>query len=391
MARPIRYVLVAICVAVMPPQVRALQTTTPGAVSTSLASCQVSEDPEFAVTPAKAARVGGGAMYVAARQRRYLDALRGPDGQQITYKRLGQARVPGKDGILDHYQVTYEGLTAQISLYLDAYHFDEPKAPQGFTCVAFTVGPPPVDGFLATDLMVRLAIEQGASREFAPISLDADGSAAHGVAFDRFRMIARAARAAAASGTPLDPKNLPGALSRASLILLAYPLKCGERGVAPASIEIVPPQGAPVRREGDIAVGDALRKLVPDLSPPAGTIGATFGLGALRPIDTVRITYADEVCSGGTKEVMLPTRYTAAKAVSTTPAALPAGMTPPSGPVWLQVVVDFDGALQQAAYIGGPESHLEQALAAIRQWKAEPARVNGSPVIADTVVVVRFR
>ena len=43
-------------------------------------SCPVSDDPVFATVKEHAAQVGGGAMYAAARERRYLDALRGPLG-----------------------------------------------------------------------------------------------------------------------------------------------------------------------------------------------------------------------------------------------------------------------------------------------------------------------
>jgi hypothetical protein len=38
------------------------------------------------------------------------------------------------DTILDMYEVSYDGLTAPISLYIDMYVFEEPFAPVGFTC-----------------------------------------------------------------------------------------------------------------------------------------------------------------------------------------------------------------------------------------------------------------
>ena len=205
----IRAVIGAVMIAT--PVIVAAQATAPpprGAPQTVTRTCAISTDPAFALTPDKPARVGGGAMYVGARERRYLEGLRGPTGQEVAFKRLGQMRAPANpDGILDRWELTYDGLAAPISVYLDAYHYGEPAAPVGFTCVPFTLGPPPVDGFLASELLTTLAIEQGAARDVVPIPLDAAGSSVHGVAFDRFRMMALTARAAAAAGTPIDPQR----------------------------------------------------------------------------------------------------------------------------------------------------------------------------------------
>src|SRR5437868_6773100 len=73
---------------------------------------------------------------------------------------------------------------------------------------------PPPDALLAGESLLRLAIEQGAAKDIAPISLDADGGSAHGVLIDHFRMIARASHAASAAGTPIDPKTPPVELLR---------------------------------------------------------------------------------------------------------------------------------------------------------------------------------
>src|SRR5215510_10058852 len=106
------------------------------AAQAPVSSCGVSDDPAFATTKDHAAQVGGGAMYAAARERRYLDALRGPNGEPLTYKRRGSLPLDanGKDmTILDAYEVTYPGITQTAVLYLDAYHFDDALvAPKGF-------------------------------------------------------------------------------------------------------------------------------------------------------------------------------------------------------------------------------------------------------------------
>ena len=54
--------------------------------------CTVSADPAYGLSVATPIQVGGGAMYGPARERRYLDALRGPKGQPVQYKRSGSMR-----------------------------------------------------------------------------------------------------------------------------------------------------------------------------------------------------------------------------------------------------------------------------------------------------------
>ena len=353
--------------------------------------CPVSDDSAYGLTMEKPIRVGGGAMYVAARERRYLDALRGPAGETITYTRSGSGGPPGLRGPIDIYRISWTGLETPVTLYLDAYHFDDaPKAPRGLTCAGFALGAPPVDAFAATDAMIRLAIETGPSVEVTPVSLDADGSAAHGVALDQFRAIALFARAAAASGTPLQAAPLPKDLPGSGLRVYAYPVKCGDRTAAPVSIEILAPQGQMVRRVGELLTGDGVATMTRGFTAPAGSIAAHFTLGMLRHGDTVRITYADVLCDGVSKERGLVARATPAKAVSLPPPALPAGMAAAS-PVWLQTVIDPQGRFQQAMYIGGPDALIAPALEAIKGWRAEPARVNGTAVIFDTLLVVQFK
>jgi hypothetical protein len=67
------------------------------------------------------------------------------------------------------------------------------------------------DPLQASEALIAVAIAQGAARDFSPIPLDQDGATTHGVVFDQFRLIARAARAAAAARTRLDAAPLPRA------------------------------------------------------------------------------------------------------------------------------------------------------------------------------------
>ena len=358
-----------------------------------VSSCAVAEDPGFATTKDHAAQVGGGAMYAASRERRYLDALRGPGGEPIQYKRRGSLPLDlsGADlTILDIYDVTYPGAPQTAVLYLDAYHFDDALvAPKGFICaVPFGLAAPGPDPFLAMDALRTLAIEQGSAKDFAPISLDGDGSAAHGILLDSFRLIARVARTAAAGGTRIDPKSPPRDTLRTRMIVVAYPARCGGADpVAPASIELAAANGPAPRRDGEVATGDALARLLPGMSLPPGSMGAVYLLDRPRATDAVRIAYPDAAC----REVVLPFKYSSGRTINTPAAALPKGQPPTDRPVRLQAVIDLDGTIQHPVYTGGPAALAEAALAAVRDWAAEPVRLNGAPMPTPVILPVRFR
>ena len=359
-------------------------------------SCAVADEPAFGTALAAAIHVGGGAMYAGARERRYLDALRGPGGEPLQYKRTGSRPLdpqnPNDRTIIDLYDVTYPGLDKPIVLYLDAYHFDDAlKAPKGFTCaVPIGLSAPAPDAMLASESQLALAVEQGATKDFPPISLDPDGSGTSGVLFDRFRLVARAARAAAASGTPLDPKQPRMELMRLGTIVVAYPRRCGDGApVHPGSIDIVPAQGAPPRRQGDLATGDALARLLPGATLPPGAMAASYTIERPRAGDTIKIAYPEGAC-GAAAEIVLAMRFTDAKAIKTPMPALPAGQAATDRPVRLQALIDTDGMARQIVYVGGPAALTAAAIDAVRGWTAEPARLNGTPIIAPVTFQVKF-
>jgi hypothetical protein len=349
-------------------------------------ACPVSTDATYGYTITNPVRIGGGAMYVAAREQRYLNALRGPAGQRIVFKRSGS--LPDKTNsatILDLYVVTYDGLETPLNMYLDVYHFEPQFAPQGLVCGdKLTLSPPPIDGFKETDAMQALAVEQ-AEKDLPAISLDPDGSGLHGVMFDRYRMMSKMARVAAAGGQPLDPSKP----IRAGSLIVAYPLNCEGKTIAPTGIEIVPPQGQAPPRDGDYRSGDAIRQLLPGVEIPASSLAAAFGLGQLRPNDSVKITYAD-ACTGS-NSVTLTAVHTPSKALKTAPARFPLGTPPMPAQIWVQAIVHPDGTLQRPVYLGGPEQLLPPALETLAEWRAEPARVNGAPIVTSTVAVLTFR
>src|SRR5215471_4546559 len=79
----------------------------------SVPSCAEASDAEYGFSALKPIQIGGGPLYMNARQHRFLDALRGPDGQMLRVVGgigSGPANLPGFGRtIIDTYTVTYEG------------------------------------------------------------------------------------------------------------------------------------------------------------------------------------------------------------------------------------------------------------------------------------------
>ena len=88
----------------------------------------------YGYTPEDPIKVGGG----PSGEHEYLQHLRGPEGQRLRFERLGSCcgfedpSLPFGGGLLDMYEVTYEGLRSPVTLYLDMYRRQEPRAPAGF-------------------------------------------------------------------------------------------------------------------------------------------------------------------------------------------------------------------------------------------------------------------
>ncbi len=70
---------------------------------------------------------------------RYLNALRGPQGEAVHYERLGHCcefvseRAENGKAFLDQYRVRYTGLPQPVTLYLNMFEEAQPLAPQGFS------------------------------------------------------------------------------------------------------------------------------------------------------------------------------------------------------------------------------------------------------------------
>ena len=345
-------------------------------------SCAEAPDAGYGLSADKPIQIGGGPVYMNARQRRFLDALRGPDGQRLRVVGgigSGPVTINGSRTIVDSYTVTYEGHDNPITLFMDAYHFGHPKVPKGFTCgeaLPTALRLPPIDPFKATPAILGLAIEES-GEPFQPVPLDMDGSSAHGVVFDQFRMMAFAARGARAAGRPLNPDKPPGYLSVDSLfpagptpglVVLAHPASCEGRSVPAERVEIVGEQGPPLPSDGPL-VTDAseLATLLPGVTIPPATVAARYRLAFLRPRDQIRIAYGAP-CHDTTATVLLPMRLEPARLVTSAPARMPSGVSESDPTVYAQAVIDLDGRFKRAIPIGGPPSLEAAALQSLEGW-----------------------
>jgi len=110
-----------------------LQSTDEASLTAATSKCAIATDATYGLTPGSPVKVGGDFNNGPARERQYLMALRGPTGQGLSIVRRGTVMAPDQT-ILDLWEVSYTGLAKPIQIYLDEYHEEPLKAPQGLVC-----------------------------------------------------------------------------------------------------------------------------------------------------------------------------------------------------------------------------------------------------------------
>ncbi len=348
--------------------------------------CAVSTDPDYGFSLTQPVQVGGGAMYAAARERRYLDALRGPKGDAVRYTRSGSTMPPGVEDPVDVYSVTYDGLVAPLTLFFDAYHFSEPKAPRGFLCArAVSSGPPPPDARRAVEQLDALAAVIAAAPGFRAGPVDLGGDPPLGLLVDAFRVKSRRARAAtsaAAAGATTDTAT-------ARTTVVAFPQTCEGRLVSPSAIALVGDDGAVVEASATETAMARVRAWFPGQNVPAGSIAAAFGPDALQLRLQVRVSFADPTCAAtATRASAL--EYVPAQLVEAPMPVRPANDASGVASVTVEAVIDHQGVFQQVRALGGPPALAQLAEATVRGWKAQPPRASGAPIAAPITLQVTF-
>jgi hypothetical protein len=97
---------------------------------------EFAEDPEYGLIGEKPVKVGDKSV---ENQRRYLASLAGPNGEELTFHRLGSCCPYKSDNgflgsaMVDIYEITYNGLKEPIRVYISFYDSETLYIPKGFT------------------------------------------------------------------------------------------------------------------------------------------------------------------------------------------------------------------------------------------------------------------
>jgi hypothetical protein len=96
----------------------------------------VSTDDQYGLSAASAIRIGTGAD-AAAREMQYMNALRGPAGEGLSYRRAGAMLAPDRETTVSVFEILSIGskkLDTPVRLYFSRLTADDPRAVKGFTC-----------------------------------------------------------------------------------------------------------------------------------------------------------------------------------------------------------------------------------------------------------------
>lgn len=103
---------------------------------------EIATDKSYGLSPKNPIQVGGVKDSEGPKnERRFLNALAGPNGEAITYFRSGSCCAIKSDNdpfgfgsvMLDNYRVTWENAKDTVSIYINMYDSGKLQAPVGFT------------------------------------------------------------------------------------------------------------------------------------------------------------------------------------------------------------------------------------------------------------------
>ena len=95
--------------------------------------CINSDDPQYGFSPENPIKIGFDPREEGAEETACLPWLLGPQGQPVKTVLIDEVRI--NDNKLCQVSVTYEGQdSAENIMYFDVFNFEQPKAPQGYTC-----------------------------------------------------------------------------------------------------------------------------------------------------------------------------------------------------------------------------------------------------------------
>jgi hypothetical protein len=258
--------------------------------------------------------------------------------------------------------------------------------------VTQTMAPTPAD-----QLLTRLAIETAGDADAPPIEIKLEGAKQFAV-YDRFRLVALAAREALRAGRPLDAASPPAALLVPRVVILAF-------ARAPMSGDPVQPQAVRINgRSGNRLKAEEIRRLLAGVAVPADTVACSFDVPGLKPSDRISIVFNErtDVMSlprgGGLPGAITPgtlsapVDFTAPVAIDSPSPAAPPGVTLPSARVDVHVegVLDLSGRVRFARALDGPPELRSAAAEAVGKWRYKPATMFHVPVPLAMQATVTF-
>jgi hypothetical protein len=173
--------------------------------------------------------------------------------------------------------------------------------------------------------------------------------------------------------------------------VLAYPQRCTDRLLSPATIVLEDPRGRqaePVLRHDR---ADAIARALPGLAAPEGSVAVVFGIDGIRSGYAVKIVFAEDCArSGARSEVTVPLEITGAKLVESPMPTRPVGDAAIGRWVAIQALVAADGRFREGVALGGPDDLAKAAVAALEHWRVEPPRLFGAAMVAPVVLRVSF-
>jgi hypothetical protein len=254
-------------------------------------------------------------------------------------------------------------------------------------------GPTPAD-----QLLTRLAIESAGDADTPGIEIKIDGGKQFTI-YDRFRLVALAAREALRAGHPIDPAAPPKVLIEPRMIVLAF-------ARMPMSGDPVQPQFVQINgRSGKRLRAEEIRTWLPGVTVPGDTVAVSFAIASLKPSDRITIVFNEraEVMSrppgsGGARATLTPGTLTAPVDFTTpepndTPSpVLPPGVTlqTPRVDVHVEGVLDLSGRVRFARALDGPVELQQAAAEAVGKWSYKPATMFHVPIPLVMKATVTF-
>mgnify|MGYP003681892792 CR=1 FL=1 len=114
------------------PQVDFLSAEIPAPTAPAEFTCRVSEDKNYGYSAENSIKLGFDPLNENYYAEQWLPWLLGPQGQKLTTEFIEELWL--EDAKIINLRVSYEGQEEPVNLYIDVSDFEQPKAPQGYTC-----------------------------------------------------------------------------------------------------------------------------------------------------------------------------------------------------------------------------------------------------------------